>query len=120
MNFWATWCPSCQSELPDIQKLYEKYNKNSGDLIVLGLAAPNQGSEGSTADIKDFLKTNGYTFPVLMDESSETFSKYAIMAFPTTFMIDKNGNVFGYLEGAMTSEMMESIVQQTMAGKRAN
>lgn len=120
LNFWATWCPPCRSEMPEIQALYEKYGENEGDLIVLGVATPNYGSEGSAEDITAFLSENGYTFPVVMDNYGLFSSLYGISAYPTTFMIDKDGNVFGYVQGALTGEIMESIVQQTMEGKRAD
>lgn len=117
LNFWATWCPPCKGEMPEIQKLYENYGCNDGDLIVLGIAAPGSGQEGDVAHISSFLQENGYTFPVVMDETSQYFYEYGIRAFPTTFMIDKEGNVYGYVEGALTGEIMESIVKQTMEGK---
>lgn len=118
LNFWATWCPPCRSEMPEIQALYEKYGENEGDLIVLGVATPNYGNEGSVEDVTAFLSDNGYTFPVVMDKYGLFSSLYGISAYPTTFMIDKDGNVFGYVQGALTGEIMESIVQQTMDGKR--
>lgn len=118
LNFWATWCPPCRSEMPQIQALYEKYGENEGDLIVLGVASPDYGSEGSAAEIAAFLSENGYTFPVVMDDLGLYSSQYGIRAYPTTFMIDKDGNVYGYVEGALTGEIMENIVQQTMEGKR--
>lgn len=120
LNFWATWCPPCRGEMPEIQALYEKYGGNAEDLVVLGVAGPNQGQEGDTAHITKFLSDNNYSFPVVMDESGEVFQTYGIRAFPTTFMIDADGNVFGYVESALTGEVMESIVQQTMTGKRAS
>lgn len=119
LNFWATWCPPCRSEMPEIQALYEKYGENEGELIVLGVASPNLGTEGSSKDISDFLEENGYTFPVVMDAYGLYSSIYGIRAYPTTFMIDRDGNVFGYVEGALTGEVMESIIQQTMEGKRS-
>lgn len=118
LNFWATWCPPCRREMPQIQSLYEKYGENEGDLIVLGVAAPDYGNEGSATEIAAFLSENGYTFPVVMDDMGLYSSQYGIRAYPTTFMIDKDGNVYGYVEGALTGEIMESIVQQTMEGKR--
>lgn len=118
LNFWATWCSPCKAEMPQIQTLYENYGENEGDLIVLGMAAPNYGREGDIDTIKKFLTDKGYTFPVLMDEDAEFFYQYGISAFPTTFMIDKDGNLFGYIQAAITGEMMESIVQQTMTGVR--
>ena len=65
LNFWATWCPPCKAEMPEIQSLYEDWKENTGDLIVLGVAAPNSGQEGDIAHITEFLNENGYTFPVL-------------------------------------------------------
>ena len=117
LNFWATWCPPCRSEMPEIQKLYEDYGSNEEDLIVLGIAAPGYGDEGTVEEITEFLNENEYTFPVVMDETSQSFFDYGIRAFPTTFMIDKEGNVYGYVEGALTGEIMESIVKQTMEGR---
>ena len=119
LNFWATWCGPCRSEMPEIQQLYEDYGSNEGDLIVLGVAAPNVGQEGSEEDIAAFLEENGYTFPVVMDYFGAFSNQYGIRAYPTTFMIDEDGNVFGYVESALTKEMMESIVEQTMTGQRA-
>lgn len=124
LNFWATWCPPCKKEMPDIQKLYEKYGENSGDLVVLGVANPKDEDHPYSNDVPadevaQFLKNNKYTFPVVMDASGDVLSQYGIMSFPTTFMIDKEGNVFGYVSGALTQDIMESIVKQTMEGKRA-
>lgn len=118
LNFWATWCPPCRSEMPDIQALYEKYGSNSGDLIVLGVAAPNYGREGSREDITSFLSENGYTYPVVFSDKGQLFETYGISSFPTTFMIDKDGNVYGSVSGALTADNMESIVQQTMDGSK--
>lgn len=118
LNFWATWCPPCRSEMPEIQALYEKYGENEGELVVLGVASPDYGNEGSATEIAAFLSENGYTFPVVMDDMGLYSSQYSIRAYPTTFMIDKDGNVYGYVEGALTGDIMESIVQQTMEGKR--
>ena len=120
LNFWATWCPPCRSEMPEIQQLYEDYGCNEEELVVLGIAAPGYGDEGTIEEITEFLTENEYTFPVVMDETGEMFYWYGISAFPTTFMIDADGNVYGYVQGAMAGEIMESIVQQTMEGYAKN
>ncbi len=119
LNFWATWCPPCKAELPDIQRLYEEYDTEGEDaLIVLGVAGPDMGNEKSKEEIAAFLEENGYTYPVLMDTDWELFEEYQIYSFPTTFMIDKEGNVFGYASGQLSYDMMKDIVNQTMEGKR--
>lgn len=119
LNFWATWCGPCRSEMPDIQKLYETY-ETEGDnaVIILGVAAPGLGQEKDEAGIKAFLDENGYTYPTLMDTTGDLFSEYGIFSFPTTFMIDREGNVFGYVSGALNEDMMKNIIEQTLEGKR--
>lgn len=119
LNFWGTWCPPCRAEMPDIQKLYEEFDQEGEDaLIILGVAAPNLGKEKSEDGIKTFLEENGYTYPVLMDTEAELFQTYGITSFPTTIMIDRDGNLFGYATGQLNEETMRSIIQQTMEGKR--
>lgn len=116
LNFWGTWCGPCRSEMPDLQAVYEDYGNNEKDLVVLGVAAPNLGQEGSAEDITAFLEENGYTYPTLMNEDASLFYSYGISSFPTTFMIDKNGNVYGYIMGAQSREVFDDIIQQTMDG----
>lgn len=116
LNFWATWCSPCKAEMPDIQKLYEEFQQE--DVVILGVAAPNLGREKSEEGIKGFLEENGYTYPVVMDTGAEAFQAYGINSFPTTFMIDKDGNVFGYISGQLSEETMRDIIRQTMDGKR--
>ena len=118
LNFWATWCGPCKMEMPDIQALYEEWDENAGDLVVLGVAGPGIGQEGSAEDIAAFLEENGYTYPVVMDDTGMLFYQYGISAYPTTFMIDPEGNVFGYVQGAVSREIMDDIVEQTMTGQR--
>lgn len=117
LNFWTTWCPPCRSEMPDIQALYEKYGSD-GDVVIIGVAFPNNGGEGGVEDIKAFLEENGYSYPVLFDESGNLLRQYGIRAYPTTYMIDSGGNVFGYVTGALSAESMQSIIDQTIKGVR--
>ena len=109
VDFWADWCGPCKMEMPDIQALYEDWDENAGELVVLGVAGPNIGQEGSAEDITAFLEENGYTYPVVMDETGRLFYQYGISAYPTTFMIDTEGNVFGYVQGAVSREVMEEV-----------
>lgn len=120
LNFWATWCPPCRAEMPDIQALYEKYGENSEDVIVLGVAAPKMGNEQDVAGITKFLSDNQYNYPVLMDETWQSFQDYQLTAFPTTFMINKEGQIFGYAQGGIDGRMMEQMVTQTINNKFEN
>ena len=119
MNFWATWCPPCRAEMPEIQKLHEAYqSEENPEVVILGVAAPGYGSEQDEEGIKKFMEENGYTYPVLMDEGGSLFEQYSIYSYPTTFMITKEGKVFGYVSGQLTEDMMKSIIAQTIEGKR--
>lgn len=110
LNFWATWCPPCVKEMPHIEAIYKEYKNSGEDVVILGVAIPNIGREGSKEDIIEFLDSNEYTFPVLFDETTEVISKYGISAFPTTYLIDKEGNIKGYIPGAMDKDTMKSII----------
>lgn len=119
LNFWATWCGPCQREMPDIQAMYESYGYNDEELVVLGIANPRteehpNNNDVTEAEVQAFLADNGYDYPVVMDTTGEIFGAYMVTSFPTTFMIDKDGMIYGYVSGTLTADMMESIVKQTM------
>ena len=123
LNFWATWCGPCQREMPDIQALYEENGENAEDLVVLGIANPKNDENPRNQDVSEeevtkFLEDGGYTYPTVYDTTGEIFAYYGITAFPTTFMIDKDGNVFGYVSGTLTRDIMDDIIRQTKEGVR--
>ena len=111
LNFWATWCPPCRMEMPFIEEIYNENNLNEDDVIILGVAGPNLGKEGDIEHIVSFLEDNDYSFPVVFDETGEVFEKYYIQSFPTTFLIDKEGNVKQYALGAIFKEDMENLIE---------
>ena len=123
LNFWATWCGPCQKEMPDIQALYEEYGQNTGDVIILGVANPKTSSNPNNSDVStdeviQFINDNGYTYPTIMDTTGELFYQYGISSFPTTFMITKDGLVYGYISGMLEKQMMIDIIDQTIEGTK--
>lgn len=108
LNFWATWCPPCKKEMPDIENIYKEYGKNKKDVVILGV------NSEKTKDIKKFLDENNYTFPTVIDENSEVMRKYFIQAFPTSFVIDKEGNVYGYVMGGLTGEQIKQVIEEVL------
>lgn len=119
LNFWATWCGYCVQEMPDIQTLYEEYGYNEEDVAVLGVAMPNDENiytqEQSLEYVTNFLSEQGFTYPTLMDMTGELAASYGISSYPITFMIDADGNLFGYVPGMLTYDIMCDIVEQTKA-----
>ena len=120
LNFWTTWCNYCVKEMPDIEELYQAYGQNTNDVIFLGVANPQSADNPSGQDIaidgvQNFLKEKGYTFPTVFDMTGAIYEGYGIRSFPTTYMIDKDGNIYGYVSGAMTKDMMQNVIEQTLA-----
>lgn len=120
LNFWATWCSPCRMEMPDIQALYQEYEAmgEEAEVVFLSVATPGLGGEGTKEEVISFMEENGYTYPVLMDETGEVSAMFGISAYPTTYMIDREGKVYGYVSGALSRENMESIIRQTLEGAK--
>lgn len=108
LNFWATWCPPCKKEMPDVESIYKEYEENKKDVVILGVNSEKEN------EVKKFLKDKGYTFPTVIDENSEVMRKYFIQAFPTSFVIDKEGNVYGYVMGGLTKEQIKQVIEEVL------
>lgn len=103
LNFWATWCPPCKAEMPEMEMLYQE-TKNS-DLVIL---AVNLDEEKDT--VQKFINSNKYNFPVLLDTGNIVASQYEVVSIPTSFFIDKEGNIVDKHIGAMTIEDMKNYI----------
>lgn len=119
LNFWATWCNPCKIEMPHIENIYKEYGLNKEEVVILGVANPKSeeypfNNDEPKEKILQFIEENGYTFPILFDETGEVFYNYYINSFPTTYMIDKEGRIFGYIQGALPKETMINIIEQTL------
>ncbi|WP_206810007.1 peroxiredoxin family protein [Paradesulfitobacterium ferrireducens] len=106
VNFWATWCPPCRLEMPEMEKFYTK-NKNEGIEI---LAVNLTKAEKSRADVPAFIEAYGITFPVLLDENSDVARLYKVSSIPASFIIDTQGVIREKIVGPMTYDSMEKMV----------
>lgn len=99
LNFWASWCPPCRMEMPDLDRLYIDYKDD--DFVVL---AVNLGEDKDT--VKEFIEEKGYSFPVVLDKTQEVGIIYQTFSIPTSVMVDKEGIIRAYRPGLMTYEEM--------------
>ncbi len=95
INIWATWCPPCVSEMPDIQRLQE----NHGDLKVLGVSV-----DDSASIARSFIQKNGYTYTMAMDDAHYTVTEgiFPTYYIPNSIFIDPNGVVTYIGSGSMS------------------
>ncbi|MET1178702.1 TlpA disulfide reductase family protein [Peribacillus simplex] len=101
LNFWATWCPPCKKEMPDM----EKYAQQAGDDVVV--LAVNIDPEN---DVQAFVEDNGITFTIPLDSQSAknpVNERYRILSIPTTYFIDKKGIIRNKVISAMQLKDME-------------
>jgi len=106
LNFWASWCPPCRAEMPELEQAYVE-NGDSG-LVVLGV---NQGEQQAVAN--DFIQRFALTFPIVLDQELVASRHYKVNSLPTTFFIDRNGiirdQVTGQVNTALLNEKLRSI-----------
>jgi len=86
LNLWATWCSPCRNEMPSMQKLYNDFKDK--DFVII---AVDMGEDLET--VKAFAKNNGYTFPIFTDPNNDIANSYSTGSIPTTYIIDKAGNL---------------------------
>ena len=108
LHFYAIDCFSCLDELPHIEKIYNDYNQNKDDVIILGIANTSRNSKD---DIIDFLNNNSYTFTSL-NANDKLFDKYYITTYPNTYIINSNGNIAFTSFGSMTYEDLKEEIEK--------
>lgn len=106
LNFWATWCPPCRSEMPDIEKFYVDQKDKGLEVLAVNLT----NAEKNRADVAPFLKNFGITFPVVLDEKGSVGELYNINPIPASFVIDTQGVIRKKLVGPMTYDSMKAMV----------
>lgn len=105
LNFWASWCGSCQREMPAFE---EKY-KELGDEVVFLMVNLTTGRETvDTATV--FIEDNGYTFPVLYDTTSAAANAYSVISIPTTYFISADGYVMARTVGAVNASVLTKAI----------
>jgi pSer/pThr/pTyr-binding forkhead associated (FHA) protein/peroxiredoxin len=107
LNFWATWCGACRSEMPSLEALYKNFRNEKG-FAVLTVSVDQQGTE----TVRPFLDRTGYDFPVLLDQTNQVSSEYGVSGIPATFLIDGSGKIIWDCSGGLdwsNSEILSAI-----------
>lgn len=104
LNFWASWCPPCRSEMPELNEFYLQ-NKDKVDFYAI-----NVGEAGSK--VSSFMKSNQYSLPVLLDSDGAVSSQFLARYIPMTLVIDRNGVIQFRKVGPVTKSQLEEIVSK--------
>ena len=110
LHFWSTDCVACKNEIKELEKLYKHYNRNNEDVILLSIVSPKLEHK-SIKRIKKIISNRNISFPVLMDETGEFFSKFEIVSYPNTFIV-KNSVINLTIPGASTYEKLTDSVEK--------
>ena len=94
LNFWATWCGPCRSEMPSMESLYNLYKEKGLEIL-----AVNNGEEQE--QVLAFLRNNGLSFTAVLDADSKVSASYGIQAIPTSFLIDREGKIIARIVGSL-------------------
>ena len=103
LNFWATWCPPCKAEMPEMEQFYKQAGK---DVVVLAVNIDPQ------LDVKGFVDKNGITFPILLDVDDHVNETYQILSIPTTYFINSKGIIQNKYTGALNLDSMKQYTSK--------
>jgi len=104
INFWATWCPPCQREMPDLEKFYSDYQSHVEFLSV------NLTSQDRREKVASFIEQYGVTFPVVLDTKGKILKLYNIQTIPTTYILDENGVIRKKALGPLTYKQLQETI----------
>lgn len=103
LNFWASWCGPCKSEMPDFEIAYQEY----GEKIQFLMINMTDGYQETVSSANDFIKDKGYTFPVFYDSNLEAAKAYSVYSIPATYFIDAEGYIIAWGSGALSAENLQ-------------
>lgn len=110
LNFWATWCPPCVREIPDLVALREELGPDRVE--VLGISLDTTGEDG----VREFVRRHGVTYPVAVDTANVSASYGGVSGIPTTFVIDAEGRVVKTIVGPRSKSGFMQAVERASKG----
>ena len=115
VNFWASWCGPCQSEMDDFQQAYDELGEDVQFLMV----NMTDGSRETVSTAGDFVAEKGYTFPVYFDTDQDAALTYSVYSLPSTYLIDAEGNVVARAVGAINRETLQTGIDMIYPAQTA-
>jgi len=107
INFWATWCPPCRTEMPMMQRLAEAYGDR---LLILGV---DYGEEPGA--VRDFVDRYGITYPILLDPTLENFFRWSpLFGLPRHYFVDSGGTVVYEVPGELPPDQMAGVLEELL------
>ena len=110
LNFWASWCGPCQSEMPEFDEAYQTYGQDIHFLMV----NLTDGSRETVEGAKAFIEQAGYFFPVYFDTAYSGAMAYGVMSIPVTYFIDADGNAVAYGMGALDATTLQTGIDMLL------
>lgn len=110
LNFWASWCPPCKSEMPHFNEVYKQVK----DDVVFMMVDLVDGQRETQAKGRKYIEEQGFIFPVYYDNEQEAAYTYGITSIPTTLFIDSEGNIITGYQGAIKKETLLAGIDKIM------
>lgn len=110
VNFWASWCPPCRSELPAFDSLCAEY----GDRVVFMMVNLTDGERETAPGAKAFVASEGYSFPVYYDTAFSAALAYEIYSIPVTVFVRPDGTLAGQQIGAMQESQLRAYIEELL------
>lgn len=116
LDFWATWCPPCRKGIPDLIELKSEFKDKDVEVIGVSLDGITRGGQ-TAANVEPFIEEYGINYPIIRGDEQIVYSFGGIRSIPTSYVIDKEGNVISRYEGLIPKSQYVKDIESILNGK---